>query len=155
MKYFACLLLLLSFAASAEEVADCSEIANAVDRLSCFDQNFPRKDSAPPVPENQTEVNPTSAEASTGEPASIPQTMIDYLQRRVTQWNNQTCSHQLNSGEKVVVTGGPFDGLEGIFQRYIPGRQRCRILLQIVGRLTSVELPAWELKGASTTKIDC
>jgi len=73
MKYFACLLLLLSFAASAEEVADCSEIANAVDRLSCFDQHFPRKDSAPTVPENQTEVNPTSDEASTGEPASIPE----------------------------------------------------------------------------------
>ncbi len=73
MKYFACLLLLLSFAASAEEVADCSEIANAVDRLSCFDQHFPRKDSAPPVPENQTEVNPISDEASTGEPVSIPE----------------------------------------------------------------------------------
>ena len=73
MKYFACLLLLLSFAASAEEVADCSKIENAVDRLSCFDQHFPRKDSAPPVPENQTEVNPTSDEASTGEPVSIPE----------------------------------------------------------------------------------
>ena len=89
-----------------------------------------------------------------GEPASIPQMMIDYLQQRVTEWNHPTYSHQLNSGDKVMVSGGPFEGLEGIFQRYVPARQRCRILLQIVGRLTSVELPEWELKGASSTQIE-
>lgn len=73
MKYVACLLLLLSFAASAEEVADCSDIENAVDRLSCFDQHFPKKDSAPPVPEIQTEANQISDEASAGKSAPIPE----------------------------------------------------------------------------------
>ena len=40
----------------------------------------------------------------------------------------------------VVVTGGPFDAFKGVFERSIPGRQRCDVLLQILGGLVSVQL---------------
>ena len=50
-------------------------------------------------------------------------------------------------GERVAVTSGPFSGLEAIFQRYIPARQRCQVLLQILGRLAKVEVPAEVLGG--------
>ena len=86
-----------------------------------------------------------------GEPEPVPQALVDYLQQRVTQWNDPSCSRLLSSGDRVVVTEGPFAGLEGIFQRYIPSKQRCRIFLQVVGRLTNVELPEWELTEASST----
>ena len=77
--------------------------------------------------------------------------MIDYLRQRVTQWNDPEYARQLTSGDKVVVTGGPFEGLEGIFQRYVPSKQRCRIFLEVIGRLTSVELPEMEVEGASSS----
>ena len=86
-----------------------------------------------------------------GEPSCMPQDLIDYLRLRVTQWNDPEYARQLASGDKVVVTGGPFEGLEGIFQRYIPSKQRCRIFLEVLGRLTSVELPEWEVEGTSSS----
>ena len=86
-------------------------------------------------------------------PTSIPQGLVDNLRERVNQWNDPTYSRHLDQGDKVRVTGGPFAGLEGIFQRYIPSKQRCRILLEVVGRLTNVELPGWEVKGVSPISV--
>lgn len=82
-------------------------------------------------------------------PAPIPQSLIDYLQLRVDQWNCQGASRNLKTGDKVMVLAGPFAGLEGIFQSYMSSRHRCRILLDVVGRLSRVELPAWEVKEIS------
>ena len=45
----------------------------------------------------------------------------------------------------MVITGGPFAGLEGIFQRYMGAKQRCMILLDVVGRLNNVDLSEWEV----------
>ncbi len=67
-----------------------------------------------------------------GEPAGIPHGLVDYLRERVTQWNDPSYSCHLAQGDKVVVTGGPFAGIGGIFERYISGRQRSRILLEVV-----------------------
>lgn len=91
---------------------------------------------------------------SDGEPSRIPHTMIDYLRQRVTQWNDPDYARQLASGDKVVVTGGPFEGLEGIFQRYVPSKKRCQIFLEVVGRITSVELPEWEVEGTSSSLLE-
>ena len=87
---------------------------------------------------------------SDGEPARIHQELVDFLRERVIHWNDPSYSRNLARGDKVVVTGGPFAGIEGIFQRYISGRQRCRILLEVVGgMMTNVELPGREVKGVS------
>ena len=82
-----------------------------------------------------------------GYPAPIPQALIDFLRQRTTQWNDSSNSSRLRQGDKVVVTGGPFDKLEGVFQSYIPSKDRCRILLDVVGQLTRVEISGSEVKG--------
>ena len=84
-----------------------------------------------------------------GEPAMVPEELVQYLRDRVAQCNDPSYSRHLSSGDRVIVTEGPFAGLEGVFQRYIPSKERCRILLEVVGRLTSVELPEWEVKEPS------
>ena len=89
--------------------------------------------------------------SSDGEPARLPQTLIDYLRQQVSEQNDPGASRNLENGDRVLVSDGPFAGLEGIFQRYMSSRQRCRILLETVGRLTAVELPEWEVKEASST----
>ena len=86
-----------------------------------------------------------------GEPAMVPEEMVQYLRNRVTQCNDPSYSSYLSSGDRVIVTEGPFAGLEAVFQRYTPSKERCRILLEAVGRQTSVELPAWELTELHST----
>ena len=92
--------------------------------------------------------------SSDGEPARLPQTLIDYLRQQISEENHPGASRNLEIGDRVLVSDGPFAGLEGIFQRYMSSRQRCRILLETVGRLTAVELPEWEVKEASSTLLD-
>ena len=84
-----------------------------------------------------------------GDPTCVPQSMVEYLQQRVSQWNDQGISRDLHQGDRVAVLNGPFSGLEGIFQRYIPSRERCQILLEAVGRLATIELPEWDVKEVS------
>lgn len=81
-----------------------------------------------------------------GVPVCVPQSMIDYLQERVANWNGDGVSRKIDQGDKVVVLGGPFAGLAGIFQRYVPGRQRCTVFLEVIGRMSAVELPEVDIK---------
>ncbi len=82
------------------------------------------------------------------QPTTVPTEVIDHLQHRVGWWNDGGCQPSFNQGDKVQVGQGPFAGLDGIFQRYIPAKQRCRVLLHIVGRLTAVELPHEDIRAA-------
>lgn len=75
--------------------------------------------------------------------------LIAHLKQRVSWWNEGGYVPHFTYGERVVVTSGPFSGFEGIFQRYVPARQRCQVLLQIVSRLSKVELPVEVLTSGS------
>ena len=74
-------------------------------------------------------------------PNRVPYDVIRYLDDRVTWWNEGGYQTPFQSGERVVVQQGPMMGLEGIFQRYLHGRQRCEVLLEFVGRLGRAEVP--------------
>ena len=89
-----------------------------------------------------------------GEPVCVPQPMIEYLQLQVTQSTDRRFSKELKSGDAVSVLGGPFFGLEGVFDKYIPGRQRCQILLEVVGRLTRVEISELDIRAAVEASIE-
>ena len=80
-----------------------------------------------------------------GEPTQLPEMIVQYLKQRVDDWNEPGSNRCLQAGAKVAILSGPFSGLEGIFQRYVPSRERCQILLGVVGSLGTVELPEWEI----------
>ena len=84
-----------------------------------------------------------------GKPASVSESVIDYLRQRVDQWNDHGASSHLKQGDRVMVLSGPFSGLEGVFQRHVPSRDRCRILLDHLVQLGTIELPGLDLKGIS------
>lgn len=76
-----------------------------------------------------------------GHPTAIPEEIVDYIKDRVTWWNSEGSSpKKISTGQQVQVSHGPFAGLEGVFERHVGSRHRCRVLLQIVGRLSPVEL---------------
>ena len=68
--------------------------------------------------------------------------LIVDLRKRIDQWNEGGYIPHFTLGEGVVVINGPFSGVEGIFQKYLPARQRCQVLLRILGQQNIVELPA-------------
>jgi len=84
-----------------------------------------------------------------GGPELVPVSdeLIAHLKQRVSGWNEGGYVPRFASGEQVMVSSGPFSGLEGIFQRYVPARQRCQVLLQLLGRLAKVEVSAEILRG--------
>lgn len=73
--------------------------------------------------------------------------LIDALRKRVARWNDGGHLPRFSPGDRVVVAEGPFSGVEGIFQKYMPARQRCQVLLQILGQQNRVELPAQSLSS--------
>ena len=81
-----------------------------------------------------------------GRPSPVPEDLIEHVRQRSEWWNEVGFfTEELKPGDSVVVSSGPFAGIEGVFDRRINSRQRCRVLLKIVGRLTAVELPEYEL----------
>ncbi len=85
-----------------------------------------------------------------GKPTQVPESIVQYLMERVDDWDQQGGQRNLSVGDKIVVLSGPFSGLEGVFQRYVPSRERCQILLEAVGALGTLELPEWEIKQAQS-----
>jgi len=84
-----------------------------------------------------------------GEPIGVPDSMVEYLQEQVGQWNRDDADASLNRGDQVMVLTGPFAGLEGVFHRYLAGRDRCLILLETVGNLATIELPQRDVRTLS------
>ena len=84
---------------------------------------------------------------ATGEEITpVSEELITHLKQRVSWWNGGGYAPRFSPGDRVVVTSGPFSGLEGVFQRYVPARQRCQVLLEVLGQLSKVELPEGVLK---------
>lgn len=76
-----------------------------------------------------------------GHPTAIPEDLIGYIGDRIKWWNdNSSGPAYIEPGTPIVISNGPFAGLEGIFDRHVSSRQRCRVLLQLVGGLSPVEL---------------
>ena len=76
-----------------------------------------------------------------GGPSVVSDELVDYIRDRVSQWNAGTHpDRSFKAGDSVVISNGPFAGLDGIFKKYVSSRRRCQILLQLVGRMASVEI---------------
>ena len=84
-----------------------------------------------------------------GRPSPVPEELIDYIRERVAWWNSEGFDQKtFQPGQRVMVKHGPFAGLEGIFQRHVSSRQRCYVLLQVVGGLSPVEIAEADLVDA-------
>jgi transcriptional antiterminator RfaH len=71
----------------------------------------------------------------------VPGDAISALQACVSADGLHVIPDDPTPGDPVVVSGGSFHGLQGLVRRLIPSRQRVEVLLEFLGRQTSVELP--------------
>jgi len=78
-----------------------------------------------------------------GEPAVVPDSLVHGIMQRLDAINaaGGLQPKRFETGELVWVTEGYFQGYEGIFDTYLDGRDRVRILLDLLtGRKIPLEL---------------
>jgi len=84
-----------------------------------------------------------------GEPASVPDLLIDALKRQVNQHNEvlQDQIKNFQTGDIVVIQDGPFAGYDAVFDANISGEDRVRVLLNLLqGRKMPVEIEGRKIK---------
>jgi transcription antitermination factor NusG len=81
-----------------------------------------------------------------GEPASVPPNLIGEIRKRVSEINaaGGEVFDGLKAGQVVRISEGPFKGYDAIFDARLPGTERVRVLLELLGnqRQVPVELRA-------------
>jgi transcriptional antiterminator RfaH len=73
---------------------------------------------------------------------TIPESTIDDLRAAIGEDQLRIVDDSLDVGQEVRISGGAFDGLEGVITRLVPARQRVSVLLDFLGRQTAVEVRA-------------
>lgn len=78
-----------------------------------------------------------------GEPGVIPEAAIVSLRRHITQLGSSGIepAMQFQRGDQVRINDGPLEGYRAIFDHRLPGKQRVKVLLELMGeRSLPVEL---------------
>lgn len=73
---------------------------------------------------------------------AVPEPVIQDLRRRVAGDQVHVLHERLVPGDSVQIASGPFEGLEAVVTRVLPATERIRVLLELLGRRASMELPA-------------
>ena len=84
-----------------------------------------------------------------GGPAVVPDSVVDQLRQRLQPYEHKVLRKSewlFKPGQRVLVTGGPFAGLEAVFQRGLKSSERVQILLHTLGAWTRTEINGRDIK---------
>jgi transcriptional antiterminator RfaH len=76
-----------------------------------------------------------------GAPPAVDSAVIDYLRSREDPDGVIRCGTGLKPNSEVRIVNGPFRGFTAVIEERLAARDRVRVLLQLLQRETSVELP--------------
>jgi transcription antitermination factor NusG len=76
-----------------------------------------------------------------GEPAPVGGEAIEFLRSREGADGVIRCGDASGEGCVVRIVEGPFRGLTAVVSERLPARERVRVLMEILQRQTSVEMP--------------
>ncbi len=76
-----------------------------------------------------------------GRPTPVPSALVEEIMARVGRWNGGGWESVFEPGARVRIGDGTLTGLEAIFKCYMPGHQRCEVLISLMGRNHRVQLP--------------
>lgn len=71
---------------------------------------------------------------------TVPDQAIDELRNLIGSEGIHVVSNEVAPGDEVTISGGSFHGLEAVVTQVMPGKQRVLVLMDFLGRQTSVEL---------------
>ena len=76
-------------------------------------------------------------------PVPLSEEAVGEVRQRVERWNGGGYIWVFKKGDHLRIKSGPLKGLDAIFEKYIPGRERCEVFLLWLGRgLTTTLDPA-------------
>ncbi len=82
------------------------------------------------------------------EPARVPDELIASLKAQEALFSERSIDlDRYRAGDKVIITEGPFRGLEAVFQKY-DGEERVIVLLEILHKQTKLGLNPGHLYAA-------
>ncbi|NOX61693.1 MAG: hypothetical protein GXP42_07080 [Chloroflexi bacterium] len=86
-------------------------------------------------------------------PQPVAHKIVEEIRQRIETLNAQggMPRYDFRVGDKVRVVDGPLRGLEAVFQRPMRSGDRVRILLEFLGRLREVEVPAAHLEKVGSS----
>ncbi len=90
-----------------------------------------------------------------GEPAVVPPALISQLRRRIAtiQAAGGLVLAELQRGDAVAITSGPFAGYEAIFDLSLKGAERVRVLLELLQRRVPLELEAGAIRKLKPAEV--
>jgi transcriptional antiterminator RfaH len=93
-----------------------------------------------------------------GRLATVPDGILEALRDRLQPFEHRVLKKTewlFKPGDRVLITSGPFEGLEAIFERSRSGQERAQILLKMLGAATRTEIDVRHLKavGAVSSQV--
>ena len=70
----------------------------------------------------------------------VPERIVEELRATVGADEVRVIDEELRPGERVQIAGGVFHGLRAVVSRVMPSRERVAVLLEFLGRQTTVEV---------------
>jgi len=89
-----------------------------------------------------------------GEPASVPESLINAIRKRVDEVNasDRGVMEGLTQGQLVTIQAGPFAGHEAIFDVHLSGAERVRVLLKLINKQQlPLDLPSAQIQPKKRT----
>jgi len=93
-----------------------------------------------------------------GTPHPIDEKIVNFLMQQATPEGIIKARSSLMVGQEIRISGGSFDGVVGIIQEPPNARERVTVLLKLLNREVSVDLPlrviksGWVIKGQPTRR---
>jgi transcription antitermination factor NusG len=82
--------------------------------------------------------------SSGDQPAVVPDEIVALVRRRLKD-TREVGYRNLKQGDRVRITSGPLRDLEAVFDQPLSAKERVRILLDVMGRMTPVEIDYTEI----------
>ncbi len=84
-----------------------------------------------------------------GRPAWVPDEIVERLKERLAEMDaaaeGRVYAPRFRRGQRVRILEGPFKDFEAVFDRHLSASDRVRVLLDVLGRVTKVEVEASKL----------
>jgi transcriptional antiterminator RfaH len=84
----------------------------------------------------------TSIVSFGGGPVVVPDEVVTLIKARLAEMETHGYAARFRSGDRVRIIEGPFRDLEALFERPVSAGERVRVLIDLLGRLTSCEVEA-------------
>jgi transcriptional antiterminator RfaH len=78
-------------------------------------------------------------------PTAVPDSAIAELRAHASDGEQLIVAEPISVGNEVIVTAGPFKGLDSLVTQVLPASQRVKILLEFLGDCREVEISASNL----------